>query len=77
MNQLEKAVERALFAYNAYRNACAWGSDEEVLTDLIADLMHLADALRDEGEISKTVEEILDSAKMYYDNENRSTDGNT
>lgn len=62
---VSRAVRRGTVAVNAYGNLPGQGSSssEELLTDLIADLLHWAD----EEEID--ADEVLRSARMHYDNE--------
>ena len=66
MNTIEKAVLRASSAVKAYREDGAWGSNEEVLSDLLADLMHYRDALEVDREIGESFDDLLARADMNY-----------
>jgi hypothetical protein len=66
----EKALVRASMVSKAYREQVgAWGSDEEVLSDLLADLMHLVDALLVDREIGEGFDDLLGTARMNYEAE--------
>ncbi len=66
----EERIARATVAYAAYRKSVGtWGSDEEVLSDLLADLMHLVDALLLDREIGEGFDDLMDRARMNYEAE--------
>lgn len=65
LSSQEKAVARAVVAYTAYRKS-TWGSDEEVLSDLLADLMHFVDTLLVDREIGESFDYLLLTARRNY-----------
>jgi hypothetical protein len=70
VNTVEKAVARAESAYKAYRKAAVWGSDEELLADLLADVMHLVDLKRLDREIGDfSFDDLLATARTNYEAE--------
>ena len=65
----EDRIFRAGVAYKAYRDTIGtWGDDEEVMSDLLADLMHYVDSLRVDRDIEQVVtfQHLLDRAEMNY-----------
>lgn len=66
MNESEKAVARASTAVKAYIDAGAWGSYDEILGDLLADLMHYVDALIVDREIEGEFDHLIGIATMHY-----------
>jgi len=64
-----RAVNRAEIAYGAYRMAAGWGSHEEVISDMLADLMHLVDSLTLDREIGEDFDTLLQSAARNYNAE--------
>lgn len=69
LSRAEKAIARAEVATAAYRKAGAWGSNEEVLSDLLADLMHYVDALQVDRELGESFDELLTTARTNYEAE--------
>jgi len=67
-------VSRGRIALNAYRARNTWGDDDENLTNLLADLMHLVDAMLLDREIGNTFDSLLDSARMHYNAEKNETE---
>jgi len=69
-------VSRGRTAFNAYRASLeTWGGDDdENLTDLLADLMHLVDAMLLDREIGNTFDSLLDSARMHHNAEKNETE---
>lgn len=66
MNTIEKAIARAEPAVASYHQVVGWGSYEEILSDLLADLMHLVDALQTDREIGESFDQLLARAEMNY-----------
>lgn len=66
MSDIEKAVARAQVATKAFYDGGGWGSYEEVLSDLLADLMHYVDALESDREIGESFNDLLSRARMNY-----------
>ncbi len=63
-------VRRASYALAAYRDAVgADGPDEEMISDLLADLMHLAGELYADECITASFYEMLSTATMNYEAE--------
>ena len=56
-------VDRAAVAVDAYRILAGWGSDEENISDLLADLMHYVDHLK----LDKDA--LLETAQRNYEEE--------
>ncbi len=67
MTDQEKRIARAQAAIKGYDS---WGSYEEIISDLLADLMHYVDALRQDREVGDfTFDNLLDTARMHYTHE--------
>lgn len=63
----QRAVNRADRMVGAYKVAEKhWGSYDEVITDMIADLMHYVHELQVDREIEETVDDIVVSATHHY-----------
>lgn len=67
----QQRIDRAGAAMKAYRDIVIWGSDEENISDLLADLMHFVDALRVDREIDQDTvfDDLLETARANYDEE--------
>lgn len=75
MSTVEQAVARAESVYCAYRNLVGpSGDDEEVMTDLLADLMHFWETLKLNCEVELDFDDILASAEMHYEAETNEED---
>lgn len=69
MSDTSKAVARAEALVAAYVNGGGWGDNEEVLTDILADLMHYAANLESNREIGCSFDTLLDTAARHYAHE--------
>ena len=71
MTEQEKRIARAQTAVKAYYDGGAWGSYDEIIGDLLADLMHYVDALRTDRELEEdtTFDDLLATAEMHYNAE--------
>lgn len=66
----QRAVNRADRMVGAYKVAEKhWGSYDEVITDMIADLMHYARELQVDREIEEDIEALIESATMHFNAE--------
>lgn len=67
MSKKQDRITRAAAALSTYRElAGGWGPEEESITDLLADLMHLVDSLLLDREIGRTFDNMLDTARLHY-----------
>jgi hypothetical protein len=66
----EERIIRAKAAIEAYAELYGYGgSDDEVISDLIADLAHLTDVLVDEDDEPLDIRHIIECALRNYDYE--------
>lgn len=67
MANKQDRITRAAAALSTYRElAGGWGPEEESITDLLTDLMHLVDALLLDREIGRTFDNMLETARVHY-----------
>jgi hypothetical protein len=70
MANRQDRIARAAAALSTYRELSGgWGPEEESLTDLLTDLMHLVDELLVDREIGRTFDDMLGTARMHYGDE--------
>jgi hypothetical protein len=68
-DEQQQRIVRAKVAIEAYAERSGGGSFEEVFSDLLADLMHYVDALRQDREfddLDTTFDDLLGTARMNY-----------
>lgn len=67
MASRQERITRAAAALSTYRELSGgWGPEEESITDLLADLMHLVDSMLVDREIGRTFDDLLGTARMHY-----------
>lgn len=70
MSKKQDRITRAAAALSTYRGlAGGWGPEEDSITDLLTDLMHLVDSLLLDREIGRTFDNMLDNARKHYNAE--------